>query len=101
MTTRWLILLGALFVLLAALPSASAAHPATTVPRDQTSFGDVSSTTCGMLSTMRVQAAPVWKRSAVWTGDQGGPRDARGLYWNDPAFDNSSWSAVALPEAAS
>jgi hypothetical protein len=38
------------------------------------------------------------KKSLVWTGNQAGPQDAGGHFWNDPAFDDSQWSTVTLPD---
>jgi hypothetical protein len=62
------------------------------------------------LASQPVQAAAItlaagqitlsWAVSAVWTGDQAGPRDANSRAWHDPAFDDSGWSSAALPAQA-
>jgi hypothetical protein len=42
--------------------------------------------------------ADLWKRSSVWFGVQDGPQDGSGYSWKDPGFDDSSWSAITLPD---
>jgi hypothetical protein len=43
----------------------------------------------------------MWRRSSVWTGNQAGPQDSAGRAWNNPAFDDSQWSVITLPEIVS
>ena len=45
--------------------------------------------------------ALIWKKSGVWTGNQSGTQDAGSHFWNDPLFDDSSWSTVTLPDSGS
>lgn len=39
-----------------------------------------------------------WKRAPVWSGPEEGPKDGNGRAWYDPLVDESSWSAVTLPD---
>lgn len=40
----------------------------------------------------------MWRRSAMWSGPQAGPRDGQGHAWSDTSFDDASWGIVALPD---
>ncbi|MFN3667235.1 MAG: IPT/TIG domain-containing protein [Sediminibacterium sp.] len=41
---------------------------------------------------------PLWKASAIWSGDFSGPRDSKGRRWFDPDFDDSDWTPITLPD---
>ena len=56
-------------------------------------------TVSGGPTTTTVPIAIDWgKYPSIWTGDQSGPSDSSGRYWNDPDYDDSSWVNITLPD---
>ena len=79
-------------------PSVCSFDCAATVPQTGNVSTPVSfsatTTQTGCVSPIRL----VMKKSPVWTGDQVGPQDTAGHFWNHSVFDDSQWSTVTLPD---